>query len=292
MQTYTESLHPVYIEWMERELARGCAPADVQAMMDKSGLNHALSSRTLATIHARLFPAALPAQPAHAPLVATPTIDLSGQPGVLDLGDRQARVLMAMGHPRIVVLGGFLSDAECDALIDGARDRITRSLGQAMTGESIVSADRTSDGMFYARGENPLLAAVEARIARLTQWPMAYAEPMQVLNYRPGAQYRPHQDYFDPANAAIDQLLARGGQRVGTVLLYLNTPEAGGGTTFPDVDLTVAAQRGNAVFFGYPVPDASMKVLHGGAPVVAGEKWVATKWLREREFDRPFKYAD
>lgn len=292
MQTYTESLHPVYIEWMERELGRGCAPSDVQAMMDKSGWDHALSSRTLATIHARLFPAALPAQPAHAPLVATPTIDLSGQPGMLDLGDRQAQVLMAMGHPRIVVLGNFLSGDECDALIDGARDRITRSLGQAMTGESVVSADRTSDGMFYARGENPLLAAVEARIARLTQWPVAYAEPMQVLNYRPGAQYRPHQDYFDPANKAIDQLLARGGQRVGTVLLYLNTPEAGGGTTFPDVDLTVAAQRGNAVFFGYPLPDASMKVLHGGAPVIAGTKWVATKWLREREFDRPSNYAD
>lgn len=273
--------------WLEGELKRGCSPRDIQAMMDATGFDPVASSRALRSAQDRLF--AAPSPTPGAPIVpgATPTIDLSGQPGVLDLGDRQVNVLMAMGHPRIVVLGNFLSDEECDAIIDGARSRITRSLGQAKTGDSIVSPDRTSDGMFYARGENPLLAAVEARVARLTQWPVEYAEPMQVLNYRPGAQYKPHQDYFDPNNLAIEQLLARGGQRVGTVLLYLNTPEAGGGTTFPDVDLTVAAQRGNAVFFGYPVPDASMKVLHGGAPVLAGTKWVATKWLREREFDKP-----
>jgi prolyl 4-hydroxylase len=26
------------------------------------------------------------------------------------------------------------------------------------------------------------------------------------------------------------------------------------------------------------------RTLHAGLPVVEGEKWVATKWLREREF--------
>ena len=64
--------------------------------------------------------------------------------------------------------------------------------------------------------------------------------------------------------------------KVGTVI--------GGGTTFPDVGLEVAPQRGNAVFFAYDKPHPSTKSLHGGAPVIAGEKWVATKWLREQEF--------
>ena len=66
--------------------------------------------------------------------------------------------------------------------------------------------------------------------------------------------------------------------------LYLNTPEKGGGTTFPDVHLEVAPQRGNAVFFSYERPHPSTRTLHGGAPVIAGDKWIATKWLREREF--------
>ena len=79
-------------------------------------------------------------------------------------------------------------------------------------------------------------------------------------------------------------MLARGGQRVGTLVIYLNTPELGGGTVFPDVGLEVAPVKGNAVFFSYDRPHASTRTLHGGAPVLAGEKWVATKWLREREF--------
>jgi prolyl 4-hydroxylase len=66
--------------------------------------------------------------------------------------------------------------------------------------------------------------------------------------------------------------------------MYLNQPERGGSTTFPDIGLEVAAKRGNAVFFAYDRPHLSTKTLHGGAPVLAGDKWVATKWLREREF--------
>ncbi len=79
-------------------------------------------------------------------------------------------------------------------------------------------------------------------------------------------------------------MLQRGGQRVGTLVMYLNTPEAGGATTFPDVGLEVAPVKGNAVFFSYDRPHAVTRTLHGGAPVLAGEKWVATKWLREGVF--------
>ena len=79
-------------------------------------------------------------------------------------------------------------------------------------------------------------------------------------------------------------IVARGGQRVATIVMYLNSPEKGGGTTFPDVGVEVGPVKGNAVFFSYDRPHPSTKTLHGGAPVIAGEKWVATKWLREREF--------
>jgi prolyl 4-hydroxylase len=71
---------------------------------------------------------------------------------------------------------------------------------------------------------------------------------------------------------------------VGTVVMYLNTPEQGGGTTFPELGLEVAPIKGNALFFSYDRPHPSTRTLHGGAPVLAGEKWVATKWMRERQF--------
>ena len=65
---------------------------------------------------------------------------------------------------------------------------------------------------------------------------------------------------------------------------WAQTP-AGGATTFPDAGLDVAPVAGNAVFFSYERASPSTRTLHGGAPVTAGEKWVATKWMRERRFE-------
>ncbi len=113
---------------------------------------------------------------------------------------------------------------------------------------------------------------------------MENGEGLQVLHYRPGAEYKPHYDYFNPEDPGTPKILQRGGQRVGTLVLYLATTEKGGGTVFPDVHVAVAPQRGNAVFFSYDRPHPDTRTLHGGAPVIAGDKWIATKWLREREF--------
>ena len=214
-----------------------------------------------------------------------PDPDLSGSVNLLDLGDRQVPVLLSLANPRVVLLGGFLSDDECDGLIAAASPRMARSLTvENQTGGEAVNEARTSHGMFFQRGESELVTRIEARIARLVRWPIENGEGMQVLNYQPGAEYKPHYDYFDPAQPGSATILKRGGQRVGTLVMYLNNPERGGGTTFPDVGLEVAPQRGNAVFFGYDRPHPDTRSLHGGAPVQAGEKWVATKWLREREF--------
>lgn len=149
------------------------------------------------------------------------------------------------------------------------------------TGRDQVHPDRTSRGLFLQRGENGLLRTIEARIAALTEWPLEHGEGIQLLNYGVGAEYKPHYDYFDPDRAGNRATLARGGQRVATLVMYLNTPARGGATTFPDVQFEVAAIRGNAVFFSYDRPHPMTRSLHGGAPVLAGEKWVATKWLRE-----------
>jgi prolyl 4-hydroxylase len=195
------------------------------------------------------------------------------------------QVLMVMKQPRVIVFGGLLSDEECDAMVAAAQPRMARSETVVVdTGASEVNEARTSRGMFFDRGENEVCKHIEQRIATLVHWPVVNGEGLQVLHYLPGAEYRPHHDYFDPAKSGTAAITARGGQRVGTVVMYLNTPEKGGGTTFPDVGLEVSPMKGNAVFFSYERPHPSTKTLHGGAPVVAGEKWVATKWLREGEF--------
>src|SRR5690606_32951543 len=127
---------------------------------------------------------------------------------------------------------------ECQALIDAARPRMARSLTVATrTGGDEVNDDRTSDGMFFQRGENAVVQRLEARIARLVDWPIENGEGLQVLHYRPGAEYKPHYDYFDPAEPGTPSIVRRGGQRVATLIVYLNDPARGGGTTFPDAFL-------------------------------------------------------
>jgi len=200
-------------------------------------------------------------------------------------GDREVKILVNLMTPRVVVFGELLSDEECDEMIALAGRRLARSeTVQTDTGGSEVNEARTSQGMFFERGEHPVVARIEARMAALLAWPLENGEGLQVLRYGIGAEYKPHYDYFDPAHSGTPSILKRGGQRVASLVCYLNTPTEGGATVFPDVQLDVAPVRGNAVFFSYDRAHPVTRSLHGGAPVVAGEKWVATKWLREGRF--------
>lgn len=218
--------------------------------------------------------------------VAVPDISLEDAANALNLGDRFVGVVMAMQVPRVVVLSGFLSDEECQALISAASPRMQRSLTvDHQTGADQVHAQRTSHGMFFSRGENEVIQRIENRLAKLLNWPVENGEGLQVLRYQPGHEYKPHYDYFDPNEPSAATVLARGGQRVATVLMYLNEPTRGGGTTFPSVNLEISPQKGSAVFFNYDRAHPVSRTLHGGAPVREGEKWVATKWLRERKFE-------
>lgn len=225
--------------------------------------------------------------PSFAPDCApVPEPQLRGSPLYIDVGDRKVAVLQTLANPRIVVFGDLLSSEECEELIRQAHPRMERSLTVDMQSGGVqLHAHRTSSGMFFQRAETALIRTIEARIAQLVAWPWENGEGLQVLRYTPGAEYKPHYDYFDPREPGSAVHLRRGGQRVGTLIMYIGEPEQGGATVFPDVGLEVAPKRGNAVFFSYASAHPDTKSLHGGAPVIAGEKWIATKWLRERRYE-------
>lgn len=274
-QVVTEALK----RWIVEQAQAGHSADAVLAAMKASGWEESVA---LDAMESSLLP--LTAQSAGA--LEMPVIDTSGA-HVIDLPDRQVQVLASVDLPRVVMLGGFLSDAECDQLIEAARSRLARSeTVDEQTGVGEVHEARTSRGMFFQREETDLVARIERRLAALLSWPIERGEGLQVLHYGPGAEYRPHHDYFDPDAPGSAAVLRRGGQRVGTVVMYLNTPVAGGATVFPDAGgLSVSAIKGHAVFFSYPLPVAATRSLHGGAPVLQGDKWVATKWVRQGRFD-------
>ena len=208
----------------------------------------------------------------------------------IETADRRINILFALNAPRVVLFDGLLSDQECDEMVRLSRAKLQRStVVNAATGEYDVHPDRTSSGTHFLRGENPLIRRLEQRISELVSCPVENGEPIQILHYLPGAEYKPHFDFFDPNLPGNEKVLAMGGQRVATLVMYLNDVEAGGSTIFPDIGLDVLPRKGNAVFFAYATEDGQLdrRTLHGGSPVGAGEKWIATKWLRQGPYVGP-----
>jgi prolyl 4-hydroxylase len=281
-----QTVTPELRKWIIDQATAGCQPEAVLQSMLASGWNEDIALAALEETLRGFLSERAESVASLPPPVEVPEPLPDGLRGTLELPDRRVEVLASMRHPRVLVFGSLLSDDECDGLIELARVRLARSeTVQVETGGSEVNESRTSEGMFFGRGENTLCRTIEARLAALMRWPLLNGEGLQVLRYGPGAEYKPHYDYFDPQHSGTPKILQRGGQRVASLVCYLNTPASGGSTVFPDVGLDVAAVKGNAVFFSYDRAHPSSRSLHGGAPVVEGEKWVATKWVRQGRFD-------
>jgi prolyl 4-hydroxylase len=289
------ALTPELRSWALAEIEAARAPDEVLAELiargvaeDEAvdGLTAILESR-LSELKARTAPVggASAGVPDDAPL-PVPQPFGSPAPPVVRVIDRDIKVLMTVAHPRVILFGGLLSNTECDELVALSRARMTASqVVDSDTGGEVAHEGRTSSGFGFHRGATPLIDRIERRIATLLKWPLEQGEGLQILRYRVGQEYRPHHDYMDPALPGAPAFLARGGQRVASLVMYLNTPTGGGATNFPEIGLEVAAVKGNAVFFSYDRPHPATKSLHGGMPVTDGEKWVATKWLRVARHD-------
>lgn len=188
-------------------------------------------------------------------------------------------------EPRIFLVRDFLSADERARIIEIARPGLRPSVAL----DKSVPNKRTSQGTFLsgALASDPVVLALRARAAQLTLLPAEHGEPIQVLRYAPGEEYKNHVDYIPPKSAQAAKRMARGGQRLCTVLMYLNDVEEGGQTLFPRAGVEVPARQGDAVLFFNVRPDHQVdpRTLHAGAPVIEGEKWLATLWVRERPYE-------
>jgi prolyl 4-hydroxylase len=292
--------------WLRQSIEQGCSAGAMEQSMRSSGYQPEFAHRAVAAAVKALAPApsakvmeavassakASEAEAGEASGEASPASEsstriLAGGPSEIDAGDRTVHILMALNAPRILLFGDLLSAEECETLIEMSRGKLERSnVVDRQTGRYERHPDRTSEGTYFRRAENDLITRIEKRIAELTGCPLERGEPIQVLHYNPGTEYKPHFDYFDPSDPGNRQVLAMGGQRVATLIMYLNDVQGGGSTVFPDIGLDVLPRRGNAVFFAYADDEGRLdaRTLHGGSPVAEGEKWIATKWLRQQAY--------
>ncbi|KAH9710773.1 putative prolyl 4-hydroxylase 10 [Citrus sinensis] len=218
-----------------------------------------------------------------------------------DEGRAEQWVEVISWEPRAFVYHNFLSKEECEYLINLATPHMRKStVVDSDTGKSKDSRVRTSSGTFLARGRDKIIRDIEKRIADFTFLPLENGEGLQVLHYEAGQKYEPHFDYF------MDEFNTKnGGQRMATVLMYLSDVEEGGETVFPNAQgnisavpwwnelsecgktgLSIKPKMGDALLFWSMKPDASLdpSSLHGGCPVIKGNKWSSTKWIRVNEY--------
>lgn len=277
--------------WLSESLARG-APRRVliEALVDKNFEPRLAQALVDAFCSAHAAGQPLPEHSIRLGLEPPPYVPEPARiaPGhLIRAGDREIRVLQRLRSPIVAMLEGVLTEEECERLIGMARPRLRRStVIDSSTGADLSVERRSSGGMFFRLREDPFIAQLDERLAAIMSGPAENSEGLQVLCYPPGAQYPPHFDFLVPSNPATAKSIERSGQRISTLIVYLNDVIEGGETVFPEVGLSVVPRRGNGLYFEYTNSRMQVDVrsAHGGAPVIQGEKWIVTKWMRSRRF--------
>jgi prolyl 4-hydroxylase len=255
--------------------------------------------------------------------------------------------------PRVFQIHGFMSEEECDGLINNAQSIKDPKNRMKRSGVGAQQDGVRDDGESGGKMENirtsqnawdttsPLADMLVKRAFKLLGVPYdsTLKDGLQLLHYDTGNAYIHHHDYFPKTSAS--EITPKhnwdpkrnGSNRLATVFLYLNTPEKGGQTVFPTLDseycdktknanectfegehelvdiklgsriqgnlnkdnstwetkmskqcesrFSVQPKKGSAIFFYSQHPDGEMdyQSLHGGCPVIVGEKWSANLWV-------------
>lgn len=187
--------------------------------------------------------------------------------------------------PRVLTFDSFLSPSACAWIIERARPHLESArIKNADRGGVNRDAIRTNTGMGFSVIDTDLVMQLtQARIAAAIGVPVTHQEPINVLHYAPGQEYKPHFDYIDPGVAHFARELQTIGQRTVTFLIYLNDKYEGGDTSFSRLDWSFKGRTGDALAFwnvtdGRPDP----RTLHAGTPTANGVKWLFSKWVRDR----------
>jgi len=199
-------------------------------------------------------------------------LDADGRPRAIEPPERLSDA------PDVLLFKTLLTKEECQYLSDLATPMLQPSVVvDPASGQLRPHPVRTSENATFPWiDETPMIHAINQRLAAASGTPAANGEPLQVLRYAPGQEYRPHHDALPHTD----------NQRILTMLVYLNDAYEGGETIFLKTGLRVKGAIGDALLFrnadqqGRPDPDAQ----HAGLPVTAGQKLIASRWIHEKRF--------
>jgi prolyl 4-hydroxylase len=185
-----------------------------------------------------------------------------------------------------VIIDSILTPDECKYIIDKATPLFTRS---SVVGAVSQDSTRTSETAWIDKMD-PVAQKVFDKVVELSGKTLENCEDLQVVRYQPGTYYKAHHDSCCDNSEGCLGFSRQGGQRVATLLIYLNSEFTDGETHFPNYgDLKLKASPGSAIFFrplAAEVNKCHPHALHAGLPISTGTKYVCNVWVREDKFTR------
>lgn len=262
------NLGPEWIEWVQTNVDRGCNPLQMFTAMVERGITRKQAAEILSLENQNLPPTSVN-NPFPYGKIPKSLVSVSQC-----VGER--------GLAQLYLVRDFLTIEECQRIIEKSKNKFRPSeLTVDNEPDKYYRTSQTHDfnpqDIFYQK--------IDQKISQLVEVPLNYAEDTQVQHYRPGNEFKQHTDYFTPHTSEWDTFGGEKGQRTWTVTVYLNSVAKGGHTDFLRLGVSIKPSPGLAVVwnnldeFGTGNPDT----LHQGSKVIQGEKYIITKWFRDRK---------
>ncbi|CAH1794815.1 unnamed protein product [Owenia fusiformis] len=197
--------------------------------------------------------------------------------------------------PWVAQLHDFMRDEESDFFMQESKKTLVPSVaGRVVDGVKYGTTGYVRVGKvawFLDNHTDPTVGLISRRIEELTTFDTKWretgpsgAEPFQTVGYGIGGNLMPHMDHHNASKFERDGMMKNSGNRMVTMLLYLNDVEKGGATVWPKLNVSFFPVKNAAVYwFNYKRSgEVDRRLVHAACPVILGHKWVATKWIREK----------
>jgi prolyl 4-hydroxylase len=191
--------------------------------------------------------------------------------------------LMTDAYEEPYIINNIINEQEANHIINKSSMQLHDSL---ILGETLDTKIRKSKSTWLYK-DDPIVMKIMIKIANIVKLPIENAEALQVVKYDPNGYYNEHHDSCCDGHELCAEFIKRGGQRIKTILIYLNDEFTEGATNFPVLNKKFKPPKYSAVIFNPLATNSNKchpKALHAGLPVKSGTKYVANLWFREKVF--------
>ena len=199
------------------------------------------------------------------------------------ISDGSSYALMSDAYDKPYIINNIITDQEANYIINEASILFNDSYILGDTLDTKIRKSKTA----WLYNNDPIIMGIMVRIADIVKLPLENAEALQIVKYEPSGYYNEHHDSCCDEHQLCTEFIKRGGQRVKTVLIYLNDEFTEGATNFPVLNKKFKPPKYSAVIFNPLATNSNKchpKAIHAGLPVKSGIKYVANLWFREQKF--------